>query len=290
MTGHIAALSASALWAVASIIFTRLRAEMSATSLNLVKTGLALLFMVLTMVALRGQFLPTGLSHTEIAWLGLSGIVGLTIGDTLLFEALSRIGPRRSLLFMTLAPPITAILAWPVLNEPITGIMAVGIGVTLLGIALVIMDREDTNAPSTTMSGYFYAAGAALCQALGNVATKLGGEHDPLDMSMTRIAFGSLALLIYISIRFDLRRELVPMKKPSILRAVIIATILGTYLGIWLQVTGLRYAPAGIAATLSSTSPIFILPLAAIFLNDRIRPRTVVSALIAVTGIGLLFL
>ena len=47
---------------------------------------------------------------------------------------------------------------------------------------------------------------------------------------------------------------------------------------------------AGIAATLSSTSPIFILPLAAIFLGDVLRWRTILGAVIAVLGVGLLFL
>ena len=68
------------------------------------------------------------------------------------------------------------------------------------------------------------------------------------------------------------------------------ATLLGTYLGVWLQVTGLRHAPAGIAATLSSTSPIFILPLSALFLGERVDARAVGAACVAVAGVAILCL
>ena len=92
-------------------------------------------------------------------------------------------------------------------------------------------------------------------------------------MSLVRTAFGALILLIYLSFRFRLTEQLSAISRWSVFKLVLVATFIGTYLGIWLQVTGLRYARQRIAATLSSTSPIFILPLAAIFLGDQIRLR-----------------
>jgi len=288
--GHISALAAALLWAIASIFFTRLTGSVSAHGLNLFKTGFACIMMLVTMVLLRGVIWPSHISPTGTAWLAASGILGLAIGDTLLFEAFRRIGPRKSLLFMTLAPPITAVCAWPMLGEPLTARMAAGIGITILGVALVVDQKERTNISTTIRTGYFYAAGAAICQALGNIGTKLGGEHDPLEMSVVRITFGTGALILYLLYKTDVRVALSPLRKPNILKSVIIATIIGTYLGIWLQVTSLRYAPAGIAATLSSTSPLFVLPFAAIFLGDKITGRSVMAALTAICGMLLLFL
>ena len=51
---------------------------------------------------------------------------------------------------------------------------------------------------------------------------------------------------------------------------------------------GFLNAYIGVAATLNSTSPIFVLPLAAIFLDDKLTSRSVVGALIAVSGIAVL--
>ena len=291
MLGELSALSASALWACASVLFTRLGDHLSAPALNLTKTTLAGVLLFGTLALTQGAFWPPDLTAAETGWLAVSGIIGLTIGDTLMFKAFEQIGPRRTLLFTALAPPLTAGLAWPVLGEPITLLMATGIVVTVGGVAWVVSERAGAGPTGAVpRAGYLFAVGAAVCQALGNVATKLGGTHSGLELSVTRVAFGVVALWIFIAWRYDLRRQLRPLLTPKVVRTVVVATLLGTYLGIWLQVTGLRYAPAGIAATLSSTSPIFILPLSALFLGERIDGRGIGAAFVAVGGIALLCL
>ena len=67
-----------------------------------------------------------------------------------------------------------------------------------------------------------------------------------------------------------------------------VAVFIGTYLGIWLQQVSLKYSAAGIAQTLFMTSPLFVLPLAAIQ-GERISWRAICGAIIAVGGIVLLF-
>jgi drug/metabolite transporter (DMT)-like permease len=53
--------------------------------------------------------------------------------------------------------------------------------------------------------------------------------------------------------------------------AIIIVTAFGsTFLGIWLQQTALKFSPVGIAQTLTATSPLFVLPIAAM-MGDRIN-------------------
>ncbi|MEE2755461.1 MAG: DMT family transporter [Myxococcota bacterium] len=287
--GHIASISAAALWAVASILFTRLGSTINALVLNLLKTGIACILMLLTLKLAAGHFWPQTMTKAELAWLAGSGLLGLTVGDTLLFMAFNRVGPRKSLLFMTLAPPTTALLAWPFLGEPITLKMCLGILVTIFGVALIIDDREDSASEESDKVGLMLAAAAALCQAVGNIGTKLGGHHAPLEMGLVRITFGTVGLVILVLLTRKIRSELRPLKHGKTLFMVLVATLLGTYLGIWLQVAGLRFAPAGIAATLSSTSPIFVLPLAAIWLHDRLTGRSIWAALIATLGMALLF-
>lgn len=290
MLGEIAALSASALWAVASLLFTRVGDRLTPTALNLVKTGLAMVLLILTLWIMKGSPVPQGISNAELTWLAISGLVGLTIGDTLMFLAFARIGPRRTLLFLTLSPPLTALIAWPSLGEPVSLGLVIGIVLTITGVGWVIAERNQSEAQNhALLAGYLFAAGSALCQATGNVATKLGGTHDALDLSVTRVFFGVLALLALMGFRGGFQKMFSALKERALLRTVVIATLLGTYLGIWLQVTGLRYTSAGIAATLSSTSPIFILPLAAFFLGERIGVRAIGGAFLAVAGVGVLF-
>ena len=47
---------------------------------------------------------------------------------------------------------------------------------------------------------------------------------------------------------------------------------------------------AGVATTLNSMMPIYLLPLSVIFLNERFGRREVVATLIAVAGVALMML
>lgn len=69
--------------------------------------------------------------------------------------------------------------------------------------------------------------------------------------------------------------------------AIAIAAFGSTYLGIWLQQTALKFSPTGIAQTLLATSPLFILPLAAL-MGEKISSQAIGGVLIAVSGIFVL--
>jgi len=56
----------------------------------------------------------------------------------------------------------------------------------------------------------------------------------------------------------------------------------------WLQQVSISLAPAGIVQTLLSASPLFILPIAALQ-GQKITPRAVLGALLALGGVALLF-
>ena len=71
---------------------------------------------------------------------------------------------------------------------------------------------------------------------------------------------------------------------------LVAATFIGTYLGLWLSMAGIRYTYTGIASTLSSTSPIFILPLAYFVENEDLTARSIIGACVAVVGVAVLFI
>jgi len=70
---------------------------------------------------------------------------------------------------------------------------------------------------------------------------------------------------------------------------IFITAFASTYLGIWLQQISLKFSATGVAQTLSSTSPLFVLPIAA-FLKETITLRAILGVLIALLGIALLFI
>lgn len=303
MIGEIAALSAAALWATASVIFTKLgREDVTPLAMNFLKCVIAVVLLALTLWIWEGRVWPWELPLWETGVLAASGIAGLTLGDTAFFAALTRIGSRRALLLRALAPPMTAVMALPILGEPITVKMVAGMTLTIGGVVWVILERQPNveDAPSSSKSdhgfgrdelvGIALAIVAAAMQAVANVFTKLGGGDIPaLDISIVRLAFGILGLGLVVGATSSLVETIEPMKVPRKAILILVATILGTYFGIWLSVAGLRYTFTGIAATLTSTSPVWVLPLAYAFEDEPISPRAVAGACLAVVGIGVLF-
>lgn len=300
--GELAALSASGVWAMASLLFSRLGKVFTALALNWLKCVIALLLMWVVLFVLEGRFWPESLGRRELVLLGVSGLVGLTLGDTVFFQALTRLGARRTLLFSALSPPMTALLAVPILGEPVSLGLFLGMTLTLGGVVWVIFERqggsdafpardEAGGMTGAVKWGIFYAVAAAFCQASGNVLTKWGGaEITALEISIIRLFFGVIGLTILIGCTRQIITTAVALKEKKTFLLLVIATFLGSFLGIWLMNAGLRYTYVGIASTLSSTSPIFVLPLAYFFDKERLSLRSVLGACVAVVGVAVLFL
>ena len=135
---------------------------------------------------------------------------------------------------------------------------------------------------------------AALCQATGNVLTKLGsqaGDLSSVEVSVIRLVFGCVGLGVVVSVYPKIWPQFrVVFASRALTTRLLLASVLGTYLGIWLLVTALQHSPAGVAATLSAMSPIFVLPLVALRQPEQLGRRAIAGALLAVVGVGILSL
>lgn len=290
MRGELAALMAACLWAVATVMFGRLGKALSPLVLNLAKGAIALVLLALTLVLL-GQS-RAGLDRPAIAWLALSGAVGIGLGDTAYFAAINRLGPRRALLLETLAPPIAALMALIFLQEGLSTRAWLGIALTLAGVVWVIAERVpgDPILGRVDYRGVVYGSLAALGQATGAVMSRAvlaDTAVAPLWSSLLRLAGGSVIILGILRYQGPMAGALRPLRSRRLLAGVALAAVLGTYLAIYLQQIALKYAPTGVAQALTSTSPLFVLPLAAA-LGDRVSPRAVAGAGVALVGIAIL--
>ena len=243
------------------------------------------------------------MSWESMAWLAASGIIGLGIGDQLCFQALVDVGSRITTLLLTLAPPITAIMAWPILDETLGIVSVLGMTVTLTGIAWVVSEGRESKEQDTDGSerhprrGILFASGAGIAQALGLILAKLGmGDQDAMDpwsATLMRLIFGTgTAILLLAIIRWSARRGTTPVRQQGRLTVawllIVVGAIFGPVLGVWLSLVGIDRIEAGIAATLMSLSPVFIIPFAAWFEKDRVTRRAILGALVSVIGVAIL--
>lgn len=290
--GEFAALLAAFFWSLASVVYSQAGEKIPAIGLNLIKGAIAIALLLLTVI-LRGSLFPD-IGLTIIGLLLLSGIIGIAIGDSAYFTTLKCLGPRRALLMETLAPPLTAILAFVFLQERLPLSAWLGIILTVLGVAWVVTERVGDGVAGSVhlRRGLLFGLLAEICQAVGIILSHLAltqTEISPLWSTLLRLSGGTAVLLLWLLVRRqNVNLWLQPLRSGRTFLVIGLATFLGTYLGIWLQQTALKFTAAGIAQALSSTSPLFVLPIAA-SLGDRVSPRAILGAVIAIAGIVLLF-
>ena len=298
--GEIAALTAAFLWALSSVVYSLLGRKIPPLQLNFLKGIIAIALLCLT-ILWQGKT-SVNFSLSPVIFLALSGIVGIGLGDTAYFSALNNLGARRTLLMETLSPVMGAFFALVFLGEQLTINSWCGILLTMLGVAWVISERSPLSATSDRawQKGIGWGIIAALTQAIGAVLARFAlveSNISPLWSSLIRLLGGN-AIVFLLLLRPSIWSNRVVKqeqdKQPQnylsvrVFGIITLAAFGSTYLGIWLQQTSLKFAPTGIAQTLLATSPLFIIPIAALR-GERITLRGIIGVAIAILGIGLLF-
>ena len=289
MIGQFAALLAASFWAVATLLYHRAGSHFSPLQMNLVKGVIAtpLLFLVSLLLGTSLQ-----LSAGAII-LALSGVIGITIGDSCHFAALRRLGPWHAMLLEYLAPPLAAFMAWAFLSDRLSIIEITGAVVTLSGVLFVVTEKAPDNQPALSLSGIVFGGGAALCQATGLVMafSVLQTESiNAIDAAFVRLAAGSVLLAIIVGLSQRRAYNAITRQLRSINPLPLLgAIVFGTFLAIWLQQVSIANINPGLTQTLLSTAPLFLIPLS-LLKKQKITPRSVIGALISLAGIAILFL
>jgi drug/metabolite transporter (DMT)-like permease len=287
IAGQAACLSAAFLWAVSVSLFRKPIERYGAPTINLAKCLLAALLQAVTVWALGRADSLWSAPALGLLLIAGSGLVGLVLGDTALFAAVTRIGVHRTLLLQTLSPIFAAVTAYLWLGERPTLVQSVGAILILAGIALVV--APSGSAAVTKRWGLSLGILAALGQGGGLVMAKVGmAGVDVLAASSLRLGAAALGLAL---IGLIMRRLGVLWRLTVDLQAMgrtVPAIIMGTYLALFLMMAGIALAPASIAAVLLSTSPVFSLFIEAFVERRPVSLRGLVGTLIAVAGVAVL--
>ncbi len=301
LLGQLAALGTSIAWSFSSIFFTLSGRQVSSQVVNRIRLLLAVLFVSAIHWLIEGQFFPFEAEPFRFGWLGLSGIIGFVVGDGLLFQAFVTIGPRLSMLLMALAPVFGALLGWLFLGETLRGIEVLGILLAVGGVGLVVSDRqpptlhpgEESLSVRSYTIGILLGIGAAVGQAGGLIASKLGlaGDFSPLSGNVIRLISAALTIWVLALVQRQAAASLERLRqKPRVLWAIIGGAIAGPTIGVWLSLFAVQNAPVGIASTLMSLSPVILLPVSYLVFKDRVGWQAISGTLFALAGTAILFL
>jgi len=300
--GELAAFATSFCWSLNSIQFTFAGRRVGSRVVNRIRLIFAVVFLSLTHLLTRGSLWPTEAELFRWGWLGVSGAIGLIMGDGSLFHAFLLIGPRKSMMLMTLVPVISTLAAWVLLGEMLLPVEIAAILVTVAGIAWVVSERqpdtvsedstEETEAARKRTLGVILGITGATGQALGLVAAKRGmvGDFPALSATVMRMIVAATILWLIALFRRQIGPTWQALRDGRTRLWLVGGAFIGPFIGVWLSLIAVRSAPVGIASTLMALSPIMLIPFDHWVFGETITARSIVGTVVALAGAAAIFM
>lgn len=286
------------LWAISPLFWASAGRRIGSLQVNILRMALASLMLLAIWpiyAAMLGHW-PAWPTQKQWLWLSVSGAAGMVLGDALYFEAVVRLGARRAILVITLAPVASVLCGWFWLGERMTPQVLVGIALVLGGIGHISwlearLGHSDKEPGRMTLVGVFLAVAAAVCVGLGAVLGRrayLIGHLDAVMATNVRVWVSAAIWLIIAVIGGFAFRGLPHLRNPHILSRLLGGTVTGPVAGMFAYLFALKHIEAGLVSTLVALSPLFVLPMVIWRYKVRIGWPVVGSTLVVITGVALI--
>jgi drug/metabolite transporter (DMT)-like permease len=286
--GITAALGSAASWAVGSFLFKSLGEVFSPLAMTLSKGVFSLVLLGAVLMVMG----PGSQGLDSFAMLALSGLLGIALGDTFFFEALSGLGPQPLLVLAVLGQVLTVISAVLFLHESPTLGAWTGVALVIIGVTVVLRGKLTGDERATGLRGIGFGLLAVICMCASNLVAKaaLREGSDTIAATFIRMAAGTLGVLLLGLTTHRLKAWVSPFRDLRMFRLFLIAVVVVTFGGFWLSMVAYKYMPVSIASSLTSTEPVFALILAAILWKERPSLPVLVGTLATVLGVALISL
>ncbi len=298
--GELIAITTVLCWTISVQFFEAASKRVGATPVNIIRLTVALMLFSLLLFFRYGYIFPVNFPLSAWFYLSLSGIVGFFIGDIFLFKALVEIGPRVAMLIFSLSAPTAALIGWLFLDEIYVLHQWVGMFVTLFGVGIVILDKnQKASKPSKlkirdiSLKGVLFGFGGMFGQASGYVLSKTGmqtesGYLDAFSATQIRAIAAFLCFLVFFTVTGKWGNVKAAVRNTTAVLFTTIGSAIGPFLGVSLSLLILHYLTTGVASTFLALVPVFIIPFSIFLHKEHVSIRAVAGAVTAVFGIYLL--
>lgn len=281
--GEVFSVISALAWAIAVILFRVSGRKVSPLALNLFKSSLAGLLLLITAFFLAPS---AGLENLRTMFLLiLSGFFGIALSDTLFFVCLNKIGASLTAIVECLYSPFVIALSMTFLGEKMRTRQLIGVSLILMAVMAISWRGNEKQRKKQLFTGILAGALSMAFMAIGIVMIK------PLLMNLSifwaaavRMISGAFFLWIVLPF-FRSRREILqPLTLASNWAVMVAASLIGAYGGIIAWVAGMKFTAASIAAPLNQLSTIFIFILAVVFLKEKLTWLRFLALMVAFTG------
>lgn len=313
-TGELISLTVAISWTACAMFAEVASKRMGSLPLNVVRMTLSLILLAIVMQVATGSPYPLYADTETWLWMSASGFVGYVLGDFCLFNSYILIGSRFGQLLMTLSAPAAAIFGWLLIGETMSQLAIQGMSLTVLGIAIAILKKTPKKQPDAdakpaglSPKGIFFGVCAGFGQGIGLVLSAKGllcynhsleanGITDsaiiflvPFASTAMRAITGLIGFSVWTAAKGQLSQLFRSVSDRRSMLFALAATITGPFIGVSLSLMATQYTSTGIAQTIMATTPVLILLPSYFFFHQRITPREIIGAFVAVIGVTFFF-
>ncbi|KAA3664772.1 MAG: DMT family transporter [Chloroflexi bacterium] len=293
--GELAALGTAVCWSGTATFFSYSGRLVGSQVVNRTRLLFAMLFLMISHLLLEGSWFPFEAEGFRWFWFTVSSVLGLVIGDSLLFKSFVLLGARLSTLMMATVPIISAVFGWLLFGETLTAIEILGVVLTVAAVGWVVTEKQANQSDNDKRDykrGVWFGLGGAVGQVLNLVTAKYGlvGDYSTVSATTIRIFVAMVVLWLVAAVQGEAKHTIAQWRNRQAMPAIVAGSFVGPFLGIWLSLVAIQYARLGIASTLMALPPIMLIPVEYFILKKPISLRGVAGSAAAIAGVALIFL
>lgn len=300
--GYLAAFATLFAWTISNFVLAKLTRLVEPSILNRAALFFSIFLLGLLVCIIDGLApwqLFTLPNSSNWLWLGLSGIIGKSIGDYCSFCSMRILGVRRRSMISTLGPGFTWIFGLIILNEKMNWVGVVAMLLTIISILLLInstAEKEEVRKEKfgLPLPGLLFGIAAAALTGLAFILSKktfieTGKEISEFHGTWIRIIVAFAAIMLMDTLRNKhtgfIKQFLLDKQKGILLFFVI---LFGAVLGLSFSLMAITRMNAASAYTIFSMLPVTVILVNAVVYKKKITWRSWLYSILAVAGVIIL--
>jgi drug/metabolite transporter (DMT)-like permease len=233
-----------------------------------------------------GEIAGAPLWVTLTLWASM--LIGYAGGDTAFFLGMERLGVTRAHIVSMVYPLMSTVAAIVVFGEAMPPVRVAGILFVVGGVGLIVTGTGEKDAATARehFRGVWLVLGAALAWTLGSVMLNVPLQRvSPVAATAIQIPLAGMVLWLTPWARGTWQVVRTTRGREAVALAVI---CLFSAFSPLLYTVGIKHAGVAMGGVLSTTSPLFTIPLEIVVFDRWPSHRTLLGAVTTVLGIALM--
>jgi DME family drug/metabolite transporter len=284
-------IAAALCWALGASLYRKSLLNVRPVTLNLFRSFPATIYAFLILYLLGKWSLLSELNMVSLTYIGISSLLVLAVGDILYFTGLKSAGVAKTVPIAYSYSIFVAIISIIFLKESLTTSIMLGTAAVVSGIWLVAGRVEnEVGKREHPKLGILAALATSLCWACGvSIFKIILANTDPFLLASVRMLFLLPVLGAFTILPFGKKSSTRNLTRINIL-TMFLSGLMAIGVGDTFYLIGLKRTKANVAAPLASTTPLFAVIIAILFLKEKVSKRVLVGTFLVTAGIMLLTL